>query len=409
MKKEGHEVKMWIRPGENDDTPVGNGFIEKIKSLREGKEWANFIIFDDGEMGEIADQARKDGKVVWGGSEISDRMEMERGYGQKIFKEIGMTTIPSKEFKNVEEARSFVASNPKRYVVKPSGTIQNEKALTYCGKEEDGSDLMIVLDNYQKKWSHQIEKIELQDFVKGVEFGVSGFFNGRDFVLPIEGSFEHKKLMNGNIGPSTGEMGTSQIWMNKNKIYRETIGRSVSFLSKSKATGYVDINCIVTKDKVLPLEWTIRFGYPTLTLALETIKGDIGKTMFEIAFGKNTNFSVSYPYSIVVVLATPPYPFTSSELYRKYGEDQEIIFSTKDRTGYWPEEVKKEGERWFVTGASGFTLMVTGSGNNINEARKMVYERIKKVTIPNMFYRTDIGDKTDENLSLLNSYGWFQP
>ena len=37
---------------------------------------------------------------------------------------------------------------------------------------------------------------------------VGAFFNGNDFIYPINVNFEHKKLFPGDIGPFTGEMGT---------------------------------------------------------------------------------------------------------------------------------------------------------------------------------------------------------
>ena len=47
----------------------------------------------------------------------------------------------------------------------------------------------------------------MQKYISGVEIAVGAFFNGNDFVYPINVNFEHKKLFPGNIGPSTGEMG----------------------------------------------------------------------------------------------------------------------------------------------------------------------------------------------------------
>jgi len=36
-----------------------------------------------------------------------------------------------------------------------------------------------------------------------VEVAVGDFFNGTEFIEPINVNFEHKKLFPGNLGPST--------------------------------------------------------------------------------------------------------------------------------------------------------------------------------------------------------------
>lgn len=409
LSKEGHDVKMWIKPHKGEKSHVGDGFVKKVDSWEPLKSWADLIITDDGGMGKLAQALKKEGKVVWGGDEWSDEIELDRGKGQKTLKDVGMTISPSKEFTSLDEGLNYVKSNPKRYVVKPSGPIQDEKALTYCGKEANGSDMISMLEQYKAKWASKITKFELQEFQKGIEVGISGFFNGTDFVEPIEISFEHKKLMNGNIGPASGEMGTSMVWMGKKKIYKQSIGLMVNLLKEHKYTGYIDINCIATEKTLWPLEFTTRFGYPTIHLKMETIKGNMGNWMFDVARGIKKNFPISNPYSICVVVATPPYPFESEELYKKYSEDQEIIFREKDRQGIWPGEVlRDEKNKWFITGNGGFSVICTGSGKSIKDAQKMAYSRVEKITLPNMMYRTDIADETKEQLEKLDSWGYFK-
>ena len=99
--------------------------------------------------------------------------------------------------------------NPSRYVIKPSGEAQNIKRMLFVGEEEDGKDIIQVLRAYKSVSSEDIKVFQLQKRVTGVEVAVGAFFNGKEYVYPININFEHKKLFPGQIGPSTGEMGTT--------------------------------------------------------------------------------------------------------------------------------------------------------------------------------------------------------
>ena len=91
------------------------------------------------------------------------------------------------------------------------------------GEEEDGRDVVAVLEDYKRAWADKIKEFQLQRRIVGVEVATGAFFNGREFVTPICVNFEHKKLFPGDIGPPTGEMGTSMFWSEPNKIFTATL------------------------------------------------------------------------------------------------------------------------------------------------------------------------------------------
>lgn len=113
IKKEGHEVKSYIK--EKDDVDVYDGFIDKVDNWQEWKDWADVICFDDVEFGQIADRLRKEGKLVIGGSDYTDKLEMDRGFGQAELKKHGVPVLPYKHFSDYDTAIQFIKENPKRY------------------------------------------------------------------------------------------------------------------------------------------------------------------------------------------------------------------------------------------------------------------------------------------------------
>ena len=89
----------------------------------------------------------------------------------------------------------------------------HQSSLNYVGKVDDGGDVLSVLKKYDEVG---IQDIDLQKKVTGIEVGVARYFNGKDWVGPIEINVEHKSLFNDGIGPKTGEMGTV-MWYTDNE------------------------------------------------------------------------------------------------------------------------------------------------------------------------------------------------
>ena len=63
---------------------------------------------------------------------------------------------------------------------------------------------------------------------------------------------------------------TSMLWSKPNQIFDLTLGRMKEQLRASKYVGYIDINCIANGKGVFPLEFTTRFGYPTISIHMAT-------------------------------------------------------------------------------------------------------------------------------------------
>lgn len=140
------------------------------------------IRFENVSEGKTQDELRADGYNVIGGSELGDRLEGDRAYGQEVLREIHVDTIPTHEFDDFDSALRFVREAPRRYVLKLNSTGW-QLNTTYLGEMESGADMLAVLDVTRKRWpcDHDVSFV-LMDRVSGVEVGVGSFFNGREFL-----------------------------------------------------------------------------------------------------------------------------------------------------------------------------------------------------------------------------------
>ena len=407
VAQEGHDVKLFIES--KTEREIADGFVPKSDDWERDVRWADVVVFDDVlGQGAKAAKLRTAGKLVVGGTPYIDRLEDDRAFGQQELKAAGVTIIPQDNFTSFADAIAYVRDNPNRYVIKPSGEAQNLKQLLFVGEEEDGKDVIQVLEDYQRSWSERIKAFQLQRRIVGVEVATGAFFNGHEFVLPVNVNFEHKKLFPGDIGPSTGEMGTTMFWSEPTTVFNATLKKMEPKLRAERFVGYIDVNCIVNSNGIYPLEFTARFGYPTISIQQEGMITPISDVLYGLAEGTLTRFKTRSGFQVGVRIVVPPFPFNDPDTFAKNSKDALILFKKPNREGVHIEDVKAVKGEWMVTGTSGVVLIVVGMGPTMKAAQRQAYNRIDNIMIPNMYYRKDIGDRWFEDFDRLHTWGYLK-
>jgi phosphoribosylamine--glycine ligase len=407
VRKEGHEVRYFIET--ESERSIADGFVDKVDDWESHVDWADVIVFDDVlGQGEKAKTLRDAGKHVIGGTPYTDRLEDDRSFGQEELKRHGVSIIPFQDFSDFDSAIDYVSAHPAPYVIKPSGEAQNIKRLLFVGQEDDGRDVIHVLQSYKAAYADTVKVFQLQRRVRGVEVAVGAFFNGSDFMMPINVNFEHKPLFPGNIGPATGEMGTCMYWSGPNRIFSATLAKLKDRLAEEHYVGYIDVNCIVNGQGIYPLEFTARFGYPTISIQADGLQMPLAEFLHGMADGTLTNFKTKRGFQIGLRIVVPPFPYNDPKTFEANSKDRVIIFRKPNYEGIHIEDVKLVNGEWLITGTSGVILIVTGFGVSVKQAQAQAYQRVKNILIPNMYYRTDIGDRWFEDHDKLHSWGYLR-
>lgn len=411
LQSEGCEVKLFVEHLEQKQCL--KGFIERVDSWHDQLEWVGkdgLIVFDDVGYGKVQDDLRRAGFRVVGGSEGGDRFEKDRRFGQELLAQCGMRTMPNLDFETPEAAIEYVKAHPKTWVVKQN---THQSALNYVGVLPDGRDSLSVLETYAK---NGVRNVTLQERMAGVEVSINRYFNGSDWVGPSEITIEHKSLFNENIGPKTGEMGNLMWYDDSNgKLFDATIGKLKPYLREVDFRGDIDINCFIDKGDIYPIEVTARFGCPITHSQSVMHLSPWYELLGAVADGKDYELRYRGGYCIALTLALPPFPYEGTLASEYSSEGLELLFSKpltrEELKNIHFEAIEKRtdeaGERFFVTHSIGYTVFVTGFGSTVEEAQRNVYSLAKKVIIPKIFYRTDIGDSfRRSDKEALERWGW---
>lgn len=416
LKKENHDVRLYI-----EDTNRRENFKNLIDQTTDWKselEWVGtdgLIVFDDVGYGEIQDTLRHEGFQVVGGSAIGDRIEQDRAFGHDLFKSVGMKTVPLYDFNTSMEALAFVQQHPRMWVIKQNNHHYS-KILNYVGQFEDGRDVIDMLEQYAKHPEYSQEKITLQERIHGIEVGIGRYFNGHDWVGPIEYNLEHPHFFPGNIGPLTSEMGTVA-WYDTNehsKLYQETLARMKDLLVDGHFHGDFEINCIVNETGAYPLEATSRFGSPIIHLHSEIHASPWGEFLLALAQGKNYDLKWKKGFGIVTVLAVPPFPYASADTEEGILKGTPVYFegiTPDDWDHIHLEEVafSQEKNQYYISDTRGYVMYITAISRSITDAQKKTHHLIQKIIFPKKMYRNDIGSNFEkQDFKKLCDWGWIQ-
>lgn len=410
-REAGHEVRWFLgklRGG--DRNPQGDGFnLTKVTDWAPSMKWADLIILPDNSV-YMADLEvwRRRGFPIWGPNVEVTQWEMNRETGMEVLESVGIRTIDSHKFRRVSEAQDFLRANPRRFVSKVNDD-NDSKALSYVSKS--AKDLMFMLQKWEKLGTLKSEFV-FQEFVKGTEVAVGGWFGPGGFSSWFLENFEHKKLMNGEIGVNTGEMGTVLKYTQESALAEYFLRPLEGHLYRAGYTGYVDVAAIVARDGTpYPLEFTTRPGWPLFEIQ-QALHPDPCGWMFDMLEGKNT-FKPSSNVAVGVVVTMPDFPYHSMPFAEKvgfplYGWDkipEKNLHLSQVMMGEAPGD-SLEMEPIPVS-AGECVCTISGTGETVEAAQTAAYRNVKRLALPNSpMYRTDIGDRLREDLPELQQHGW---
>lgn len=409
-KDAGHQVRWFIKPKPTNSKDIGKGFkgIDKVDNWAAHVMWADLVFTtSNDDYLERLEFFSKKGAHVFAPTPASAKLEISRKDGMLLLEKCGIECVPYKTFKSMQDAEKHVLKTEERFVFKTLGDNE-DKALTYVSKSP--GDLIA----WMRRTPPPKGEVMLQKFVEGIEFGVSRFMGSKGWVGQWNESFEHKKLMPGNYGPNTGEMGTVAYFTKKSKIGDDTLAKCEEALLKLGHRGDTALGFIIDeKGKPWPTEWTCRLGWPIANMMLGATKGDPVAWMRDALDGKDTT-SFSEDMGICVVLAHGDFPHGNATKAETggvpiYGITKGVAVHVHPQSVQLMPQPSSDKpsvnvDMWSTAGD--YVAVVTGYGSSVSQASKRAYGTVDKLHLANSIVRNDIGEGLKDSVPKLQKLGY---
>src|SRR5260221_4371517 len=413
---DGHKV-VWHMNDDKKTARIGRGFgIEITHDWQKHWKWADLVFMTDNIKHLVAlDQMREGdpGKLVVAPSKAAAEWETERMLGQKILQHHGIDVPPCKEFTDYDQAIAYVKKHDKPFVSKPCGN-ETDKSLSYVSKSP--ADLVFMLERWKKAGKLKGSFI-LQEKIAGVEMGVGAWFGPAGWLPGWEENFEFKKLLNDDLGVSTGEQGTVMRFVRSSKLANEMLKPLASALEELRYVGCIDVNCIIDdKGKPWPLEFTTRPGWPSVNIQQVLHQRDHAQWLADLAAGHASRPPWRFnEIAVGVVMTIPDYPYSHATqkevvgvpVYGVTSKNEDNIHPCMMMWGAAPQMLSgRIVQAPCLLTAGDYVLVATGTGSSVRPALRSAYRVLKTLEVPcNPGWRTDIGKRLTQQLPEWQKHG----
>ena len=400
LEKEGHSVDIYLTDKSKQN--ILQGIAPEVSLEKPDFKKYDLVLFDSTGKPALAEDSI-DVTPTIGDGDLNSQLEDDRQFGIEVMEEVGINVPFYEEFDNIGEAKRFVKKTNKTYVFKPNAEgVEQDTAATYVSSSAD--DLINYLDRLGSLSSGA--SFILQEVVQGTEVSTEAYFNGEEFFL-INATLEEKKFMNDGKGPNTGCAG-NLVWVYDQPpaLFKQGLGLMKDFLHQYDYHGMIDLNTIVTGNKIYGLEWTPRFGYDASPTLFSLLSSELAGFMYAIASGDRPNYNLKSRFAAGVRISIPPYP---SEIKGQHPEQVPINGIDEDDLCHcYMYDAMLDGDELVTAGISGFIAVPLGTGTTIAEAFYKVNQKLSLVKVPNMQYRTDIERRTLARYNTLLNQGWLR-
>lgn len=393
---------LYVAPGNSgtamiaENIAIGVNDFEQIKQLVLDKKIQMVVVGpEDPLVNGIHDYFLNDDQLrdiaVIGPQQEAAKLEGSKDYAKEFMKRHHVPTAAHSTFNadQLEEGKAFLKTLQPPYVLKADGLAAGKGVLIINDLNEAETQLEHMLVG--AKFGKASSKVVIEEFLDGIELSCFVLTDGSNYkILPY--AKDYKRIGEGDTGLNTGGMGAvspvpfaDEDFLNKveEKVVRPTIDGIHKDGLNFK--GFVFIGLIKVGDEPKVIEYNVRMGDPETEVVLPRLKSDLLNHL--LAVSNNTldkeTIEIHKNAATTVVLVSGGYP----EAYEK-GKTIEGTSSVEDSEIFYAG-AQNNGDQIITSG--GRVMAITSMAPTHEEALKLSYESISKISFDKMNYRKDIG------------------
>lgn len=330
---------------------------------------------------------------VFGPTRAAAELEWSKSFAKGFMQRHGIPTAAYRVFGDAAAAHAHVdaelAAQPGTPVVIKADALAAGKGVIVTAEADEAH---AAIDRWLPPGSPGTLVIE--GFLEGEEASFFLICDGRT-ALPFATAQDHKRLLDGDLGPNTGGMGayspapivTPDVHARvMQQIVRPTLAGMAA--EGRPFTGFLYVGLMIDSEgQPRVVEYNARMGDPETQAIVMRMKSDLLPVLEGALNGKLDDVDIEWDRrtALTVVLASAGYPDAPQkgdliEGLQKNASDDSVVFHAG--TALQDGQVVTDGGR---------VLGVTALGDSVKMAQKSAYALVDTIRFAGMQYRRDIG------------------
>ncbi|MDB5778302.1 MAG: phosphoribosylamine--glycine ligase [Polaromonas sp.] len=349
----------------------------------------------------IVDEFRAHGLRVFGPTKAAAQLESSKAFSKAFMKRHHIPTADYETFNDAAAAHAYVDEKGAPIVVKADGLAAGKGVVVAMNLHEahEAIEFMLAPDPQFNPLgvSHNEggARVVIEEFLQGEEASFIVMCDGKN-VAVLATSQDHKRLLDGDLGPNTGGMGayspapvvTPDVHA---RAMREIILPTIRGMEKDGIpfTGFLYAGLMIdAQGKPKTLEFNCRMGDPETQPIMMRLKTDLFDVLMAATSGNLDKVEMEWDRrpALGVVMAAHGYPMHP----RKGDVIQNLPPASEDAMVFHAGTQRQDGAT--VT-SGGRVLCVTALGSTVKAAQQRAYEVARGIDFDGAQYRKDIGHR----------------
>lgn len=338
----------------------------------------------------VADAVREAGIPCFGPGAEGAQMEGSKLFSKQLMERAGVPTAAYGSFTDEQSALDYVNAQGAPLVVKADGLAAGKGVIVATELEQA---LDAVHECFSGAFGDAGNTVVVEEMLTGPECSLLAFTDGIT-VRPMATSQDHKRALEGDLGPNTGGMGVySPVPIVTPEEHETMVAIMHQIVEQLHREGIDYRGCLYGGFMLTPagpkvLEFNARFGDPETQVILPRLQNDLVDVMLACAEQRLDEIELSWcdDWAVSVVLTSAGYPGSYEKGKVITGiEDAEALDGV---TVYHAGTREQDGQ---ILTNGGRVIDVTALGATFEDARNLAYAACEKIDFEGKTLRHDIG------------------